>query len=67
MEERTMYVIQRDDGKFYYKYLPGYYRFGSFEEAHLFSSEKGAKTRISTLGRDGQECKVKQIKVTLVD
>ena len=67
MTERIMYVIQRADGKFYYKYLPGYYRFGSFEEAHLFVTENGAKTRISAIGCDEQECKVKQVKVTLAD
>lgn len=61
-----MYVIQRADGKFYYKYLSGYYRFGSFEEAQLFATEKGAKSRIG-YGSEGQECKVKRVKVTLID
>lgn len=69
MEERIMYVIQRADGKFYWKHqsISSCYGYDSFDKAHLFVTEKGAKTRISTLGRNGQECKVKQVKVTLVD
>lgn len=68
MEERTMYVIQRADGKFYWKHqsISSYYRYDSFDKAHLFLSEKGAKLRIG-YGSEGQECKVKQVKVILVD
>lgn len=69
MKERTMYVIQRADGQFYWKHqsISSYYGYDSFDKAHLFSTEKGAKSRISTLGRDGQECKVKQVKIVLVE
>lgn len=69
MVERIMYVIQRADGKFYWKdqSISSYYGYDSFDKAHLFATEKGAKTRISTLGCNGQECKVKRVKVTLVD
>lgn len=69
MEERIMYVIQRADGKFYWKHskIGSYYGYESFDKAYLFLSEKGAKSRISTLGCNGQECKVKHVKVTLVD
>lgn len=69
MEERTMYVIQRYDGKFYWKHqsISSYYGYDSFDKAHLFSTEKGAKTRISTLDRNGHDCKIKQVKVILVD
>ena len=68
MEERTMYVIQRDDGIFYWKHqhFSSYYGYVSFNKAHLFSTEKGAKSRIG-YDSDGQECKVKQVKVTLID
>ena len=68
MEERIMYVIQRADGKFYWKHpkIGSYYGYDSFDKAHLFLSEKGAKSRIG-YGSEGQECKVKRVKVTLVD
>lgn len=61
-----MYVIQRADGKFYYKPLPGYGGYDSFEKAQLFFSERGAKSSIRWCN-DGQECKVKQVKIVLVD
>ena len=68
MEERIMYVIQRADGKFYWKHpsISSCYGYDSFDKAHLFSTEKRAKSRI---GYDsaGQECEVKQVKVTLLD
>lgn len=64
-----MYVIQRADGKFYWKdqSISSLYGYDSFDKAHLFATEKGAKTRIRTLGHSGQDCVVKQVKVTLVD
>ena len=68
MEERTLYVIQRVDGQFYWKHqsISSCYGYGSFDKAHLFTTEKGAKSRLGH-GNDGQECKVKRVKVTLVD
>lgn len=67
MEERIMYVIQRADGKFYWKNPKiGSYGYDSFDKAHLFLSEKGAKSRIG-YGNYGQECTVKRVKVALVD
>lgn len=68
MEERTMYVIQRADGQFYWKHqsISSCYGYDSFDKAHLFATEKGAKSRIG-YGNDGQECKVKQVKIVLVD
>jgi len=68
MEERIMYVIQRADGKFYWKHqsISSCYGYDSFGKAHLFTTEKGAKLRINH-GNDGQECKVKQVKIVLVD
>lgn len=68
MKERTMYVIQRADGQFYWKHqsISSYYGYGGFDKAHLFSTEKGAKLRIG-YGSDGQECKVKQVKIVLVE
>lgn len=68
MKERTMYVIQRADGKFYWKHqsISSCYGYDSFDKAHLFSTEKGAKSRIG-YGSDGQDCKVKQVKIVLVD
>lgn len=68
MKERTMYVIQRSDGKFYWKdpKIGSYYGYDSFDKAHLFATEKGAKLRIG-YGSEGQECKIKQVKIVLVD
>lgn len=68
MEERIMYVIQRADGKFYWKHqsISACYGYDSFDKAHLFSTEKGAKSRIG-YGSDGQECTVKRVKVVLDD
>ena len=68
MEERIMYVIQRAGGQFYWEdqSISSYYRYDSFDKAHLFSTEKGAKSRASHFN-DGQEYVVKQVKVTLLD
>lgn len=68
MEEKTMYVIQRADGQFYWKHqsISSCYGYDSFDKAYLFSTEKGAKSRIG-YGNEGQEYKVKQVKVILVD
>ena len=64
--ERLMYVIQRAEGKFYWKDPTIVFRYGydSFDKAHLFATRKGAKLRLG-YGSDGQECKVKQVKITL--
>lgn len=68
MKERIMYVIQRADGQFYWKHqsISSCYGYDSFDKAHLFATEKGAKSRLGC-GSDGQECKVKQVKVILID
>lgn len=75
MEERIMYVIQRADGQFYWEYQSslaccGCCGYSSFDKAHLFATEKDAKSIAKSIAShfsDGQECKVKQVKVTLVD
>ena len=50
MKERIMYVIQRADGKFYWKDPAIGFRYGydSFDKAQLFITEKRrkAKTRL---------------------
>lgn len=71
MEERIMYAIQRADGQFYWEHKSvsscrGCYGYGGLDKAHLFSTEKGARLRIG-YGSDGQECKIKRVKITLVD
>ena len=64
-----MYVIQRADGQIYWKdqSISSYYGYDSFDKAHLFTTEKSAKTRSRVLGCDGQECKLKQVKIVFVD
>lgn len=67
--ERIMYVLQRADGKFYWKNQNTSSSYGykdGFDKAFLFSSEKGAKSRMG-YDCEGQECKIKQVKVTLID
>lgn len=66
VKDRIMYVIQRADGKFYWKHpnIGHYYGYDSFGKAHLFATQKGAKLRLG-YGSDGQECKVKQVMITL--
>lgn len=68
MKERIMYVIQRADGKFYWKHrsISSCYGYDSFDKANFFYTEKGAKSRISQIV-DGQECKVRQVKIVLVE
>ena len=63
-----MYVIQRADGQFYWKHqsISSCYGYDSFDKAHLFSTEKGAKSIIG-YSSDGQECEVKQVKIVLVN
>lgn len=66
--ERKMYVLQRDDGKFYsrgrsssaWKYVDG------FENATLFETDYGARMR-QGYGCEGQDCRVREAKVTLLD
>jgi len=65
--ERIMYVLQRADGKFYWKNQNTSSSYGyedGFENAFLFSSLRGAKSRMG-YGCEGQECQVKEVKVTL--
>lgn len=67
--ERIMYVLQRADGKFYWKNQNTSSSYGyedEFEKAFLFSSERGAKSRMG-YGCQGQECKIRKVKVTLID
>ena len=67
--ERIMYVLQRADDKFYWKNQNTSSSYGyvdGFDKAFLFSSEKGAKSRMG-YGCQGQECEIKQVKVTLIN
>lgn len=63
-----MYVIQRADGKFYWQHqhFHSYYGYDSFDKAHLFEFKRRAEFKIGECG-DEQKCKVKQVKVVLVD
>ena len=68
MEEKIMYVVQRADGKFYWKHpafdnVDGY---DSFDKAYLFSIKRSAQF-IVDYGNEEQECKVKRVKLTLID
>lgn len=63
--ERTMYVIRRDDGKFYYKHPSISSHWGykeNFNEAHLFSTEAGARKRLFTADMNA---KILPVKITL--
>lgn len=68
MEERITYVVQRADGKFYWKHptFDNVDVYDSFDKAHLFSIERIAQF-IVDYGNEEQECKVKRVKVTLID
>ena len=47
--EKTMYVIKREDGKFYYKgHVSSVYGYADFDRAYLFETEAGAKRRLYT-------------------
>ena len=66
--ERMMYVLQRADGKFYWKNQNTSSSHGweeGFENAFLFATEKGAKSRMYT--SHDQECKIRKVKITLID
>jgi hypothetical protein len=67
--ERIMYVLQRADGKFYWKSqnTSSFYDYREgFDNAFLFLTEKGAKSRMG-YGCEGQKCKIRKVKVTLID
>lgn len=62
--KRTMYILQREDGKFYWK-GDGSSRWGyvdDFENAYLFKSEKNAKSRMG-YGCDQMQCAVREVSV----
>lgn len=57
--EKTMikYVLQREDGQFYWKNKSVSSSYGfteDFDKAYLFDSEKGAKTRLYLAGEGGK-------------
>ncbi len=67
--ERIMYVLQRADGKFYWKNTNTSSSNGyedGFDKAFLFATERGARSRMG-YGCNGQECKIKKVKVTLIN
>lgn len=65
--ERTMYVIKREDGTFYWRgnESSSHYGWRYFDEAYLFRTKKGAESRMFTSKH--LKCEVKKVKITLVD
>ena len=65
-KERIMYVIQREDGTFYWR-GEGSSRYGwkGFDEACLFRTRRGAESRMYV--SNPLKCEVKKVKITLID
>lgn len=65
--KRTMYVIQRDNGAFYWKH-PSISSFNGFDidfgKAALYKYEKHAKMIACTLCYNGK-CRVRKVTITL--
>lgn len=65
--KRTMYVIQRNDGAFYWKH-PSISSFNGFDadfsKAALYKSEKQAQN-IADIPRYKGECRVRKVTITL--
>lgn len=65
---RTMYVLRREDGKFYWKNQSTSSAHGweeGFEKAFLFSTRRGAESRMF-ISHD-MKCEVKEVTVSLID
>lgn len=66
MKTRKMYILQRSDGKFYWKgntsSMWGYKE--NFEDAFLFKTKSGALSR-SKLGLNGYTVDIKEVNITL--
>ena len=63
----TKYVLQREDGQFYYKWY-GSSRHGwteDFNKAFYFETKKGAKSRMYTSG--DMNCKIQEVNCRLID
>ena len=66
--KRTMYVLRREDGKFYWK-GQGSSRWGyrdGFENAFLFATEKGARMRMG-YGCVCMSCEILKVEITLIE
>ena len=63
----TRFVLQREDGKFYWKgqSSSSYGWKDGLENAFIFKSEQGARSRIFTC--DDYKCEIKKVKITLCD
>ena len=61
---RKMYVLQREDGLFYWKSqsISSYFDWKSFDNAHLFSTKKGAQSRAFVTEL---KCEVKEVEIIL--
>ena len=65
--KRTMYVIQRSDGAFYWKHqsISSFNGFDAdFNKAALYKSEKQARN-IADMPRYNGECRVRKVIITL--
>lgn len=65
-QESIRFVIRRSDGKFYYKgHTSSVYGFtDNFNDAHIFATAMGAKSRLYTAG-SGFTAEVLPVKITL--
>lgn len=65
-KERTMYVIKREDGTFYWRgNVSSQYGWKGFDEAALFNTRRGAESRMYT--SKPLKCEVKKVRITLID
>lgn len=65
-KERTMYVIKREDGTFYWRgNVSSQYGWKGFDEAALFNTRRGAESRMYT--SKPLKCEIKKVKITLID
>lgn len=65
-KERTMYVIKREDGTFYWRgNVSSQYGWKGFDKAALFNTRRGAESRMYT--SKPLKCEVKKVRITLID
>lgn len=68
MPEVVKYIIQKEDGQFYWKSpnISSYYLWkDSFKDATLFQTKSNAEKRANLLRNISINCKVKEVIVTL--
>ena len=64
-KERTMYVLMREDGTFYWRgNVSSVYGWKDFDEACLFKTRQGAESRMFVSAP--LKCEVRKVKITLV-